>query len=72
MTNNIKSQLQELKKFEDLELTVINLYTTLLEMGIIDNIDKEHKEIFKQKMDTLLSDSQKHKDTIQKIIDSCN
>ena len=72
MTNNIKNQLQELKKFEDLELTVINLYTTLLEMGIVDNIDKEHKEIFKQKMDTLLSDSQKHKDTIQKIIDSCN
>lgn len=53
-----------------LEELLIDLYTkTMLEKGVLDSLDPEAKEEILQIVQVLKSDSIRHKETIEKLIE---
>ncbi len=68
MQNTIKETLKDLLKQEKTENNLISLYSMLLDSGVDDCLFEEKKVEFRNNLDTLKKDSERHKQMLFNII----
>lgn len=59
--------IKDLLKYEREEVNLIELYSTLLDVGVADCLPDKEKRIFKESLETLYHDSEKHQKMVARL-----